>query len=169
MARREMTTPPAEPLSADVAVGAAAGIASASPAAPPPPVAAERALVPREQTLAAREADAVAPARTAASPFISAAEAERRGLLLHIIPELEVVRVSMNDGKVSVDQKLPDGVIVTVTADAVRAEEVMKQRAAAAPETERKATASAQRGDARITVSGPLPDDSLRALAAKVR
>lgn len=171
IARREVRTPTAEPLSADVAVGAAAPTAAASPPAPPPPAALEeRAVATREQMGAAREGDASARAGNAAGSFISAAEAERRGLRLRIIPELEVVRVATNEDRVVVEQKLPDGVVVTVTTmAAARGEEVHKSRAPATPEQQRTAAASVQRSDARITVSGPLPEDSLRALALKVR
>lgn len=121
--------------------------------------------------------------------YITVAEAERRNIPLHRVPELEVLRVGLVGDDVRIEQKLPDGKVVTLLQSAVlierplvprdvpapapvRVEEARKSRNAAAEMASVANQAGAVtvvRGSTRVTVSGALSADSLRALAAKVR
>jgi hypothetical protein len=155
-------------------------------AAPAPSVAAaeqdfaraeERALVGRAQGAVANAVD-----------YMTAAEAERRGVALHVIPELEVLRVGVSADEVVVEQKLPDGKLLSITASQLTQAEGLADasaKRAAAPAAPPPAAARARnelmlqkvalpvfeltRGSVRLRLSAALPEDSLRALAAKLR
>ena len=150
-------------------VGAAAAPTPAAPtaAAPPPsaaPAAAARRLEAEVQSMAAAEA-ADEPIE-----YITPAEAEARKLKLHIIPELEVVRIGLIGSGVRVEQKLPDGKIVTLETErpAIYRRQMDAANTAKAAQGA-KAEVSVMRAGTRITISGALPADSLRALGARIR
>lgn len=144
-----------------------------NPPSAPPPSAAGNAVASLSRADVANQ-----PAESDIS-YMTAAEAERRGVPLHIVPELEVLRVGVRGGDTVVEQKLPDGKILTVTtlADvtAQRQEDARdfaaesKARAAAAPMMVRAAGLMITRAGKRVNVMAGVPADSLRALAAKVR
>jgi len=178
-ARRNTTALPPERQEVRAADALDRATAIAPPAAPPSVAAAEqdfagakeRALVGRAQGMAAAGVD-----------YMTAAEAERRGIALHLIPELEVLRVGVRADEVVVEQKLPDGKVLSITASPLtqleQQEDVAAKRDAAAPAAARnemtlqKVAAPAvelTRGNARLRVSAALPEDSLRALAARLR
>jgi hypothetical protein len=119
--------------------------------------------------------------------IISAAEAERRNLVIARIPELPVVRVLISDGPPVTEQSLPDGKIIRVSeqvevaaapppapppaaAPTVQGEsrKVARKAEADAVARPQAAAASAVRAKTYV-VTGDLPADSLRALAEKVR
>ena len=154
----------------ETAVGATVGVASAAartPAATPPPAAAAPSLA--EADLAA---DAVANRQ-----YMSAADAERRGINVPRIPELPVARIAMSQDTTFVEQSLPDGRVVRLTVMNEVAEARRERRSAgrvAAPEMAQVQKSvvpnvTIRQGDKVILVTGPLPEDSLRALAAKIR
>jgi hypothetical protein len=126
--------------------------------------------------------------------YITAGEAERRGIELHAVPELEILRVGLRADGVQVEQKLTDGKVITVSAVtspklllrtevAESARELLRKRqdGAAAPTREPLApqqaieTAEAVdsvillRGNVQITISGALPADSLRKIGTKIK
>jgi hypothetical protein len=152
--------------SRDEVVGmAAAGAAAGRAVAAPPPPALARAQSDRAANFAAD------------AQYISAAEAERRGIVVPRIPELPIARIGLNADATVVEQTLPDGKLIrlTVRPDVVEA----KQRAAAAQEAAAPAPTAAQKtvapnvvirqGGKLITVTGELAPDSLRALGQKIR
>ncbi|MGQ0813369.1 MAG: hypothetical protein ACT4O1_02770 [Gemmatimonadota bacterium] len=170
----ERREPPArgEP---EVAVsGLAVAAASSEPmAAPPAPSAAtaqDAAAKARVQNYAAAQParDELALRQPSGIEYITAAQAERRGIPLHIVPELEVVRIGLIDNGVRVEQKLPDGKLVTLTA-AVLSDAMETRMPQAGAERDEAVAVVVTRGDTRITISADLPADSLRALAAKIR
>ena len=136
-------------------------------AAPPPsaaPEAAARRLEARTQSMAAAEM------AEESIEYITPAEAEARKLKLHIIPELEVVRIGLIGSGVRVEQKLADGKIVTLETDRPAAYRQQMDAANAAKTAEgAKAPVSVMRAGTRVTISGALPADSLRALGARIR
>ena len=126
--------------------------------------------------------------------YMTAAVAEQRGLQLHIVPELEVMRVGLRGDEISVEQKLPDGKVVTIAANRRVGEErdfaAKSMAALAAPARVRnegvaegarardrqqllreaaETSVEVNRGALRLRISGVLSEDSLRALAAKIR
>jgi hypothetical protein len=105
--------------------------------------------------------------------YITAAEAEEKKLALHIVPELEIVRIGLTDAGVQVEQKLADGKIVTITAErpAVARESAQASRKSVAGARSEAANTpvTVTRDGTIVTVSGALSADSLRALGAKVR
>jgi hypothetical protein len=152
-------------------VGAVAGIGRAANAPPPSPVAAAaEGRAAAVESLALREAN-----------FISAADAERRGVVFPRIPELPIAQVAPGD-TILVDQTLADGKVIrlTVTNVAVADADRREQRSAAAravaptaPQMQKTRVAEAavtvSRGGKLITITGDLPADSLRALAQKIK
>jgi hypothetical protein len=152
-------------------LGAAAGAAAAPAALPPAEV------VFAEADMAVRDAR-----------FISAAEAERRGIAFPRIPELPVARVAPGDTTI-VEQTLPDGGVVrlaVVNAPLAMAAENAQREQAAPPPAPARARAAAEPQMAKtqqarapevtvqlagkiITLTGSLAPDSLQALARKVR
>jgi hypothetical protein len=150
-------------------------IPQAAPA-PPPAAAPEVAETDFEGQAAGR-------ARASARPdieYVTAAEAERRGIALYVVPELEIMRVGVREGGVRVEQLLSDGKVLTINvAPAPMQPRVGNQAAAAQRESlspEKSVTTDVTtdsvvvtRGGKRITISAALPVDSLRVLAARIR
>lgn len=146
MRAREFDTPTATQLSVEVANDRVA--ASPAPAAPV-------AVAPPEASVPTIRAQGVGAAAGNAFPMI---------------PELEVVSIKSVGDSVHVQQKLPDGVVITVmsrvpqvtegAAGARRAESAMMDAA------RKQLLASST---APFRVYGPLTEDSLRALLGKVR
>jgi len=157
-------------------------------AAPPTSVApAERDFARAEERALVGRAQGAAVANVV--DYMTAAEAERRGVALHVIPELEVLRVGVRADEVVVEQKLPDGKVLSITsAPLIHAEglaDAAAKRAAVAPSAPTASAARARdevtlqkvalqgyeltRGNVRLRLSAALPEDSLRALAAKLR
>ena len=151
-----------------------------SPAAPPPSSAAEVGGLARRTELANIAVTGVA------TEYVTAAEAERRGMRVLRIPELPIARVGLQGTTTIVEQVLPNETIVTLTvthaetepsravpmaasktresSGAARAE--MEQRAALAPTA---ANIVVRVGNKSVTITGDLQPDSLRALGRKVR
>lgn len=137
-------------------------------AAPPPP----------SPSASVAEADFAAADAVANRQYMSAADAERRGITVPRIPELAIVRIEVRADATVVQQSLPDGKVVqlSVAPEAV-AMEMRAQRSAAreaAPEMARvqKAVVAdvvVRQNGKVITVTGDLPPDSLRALARKIK
>jgi hypothetical protein len=158
-------------VAADVAVGAAAGRAAGNvaPSAPaPPPPAVETAELGQNRPL------------TSELAYITAAEAERRGLNLPRIPELPISRIGISVTNSVVEQTLPDGNVITLVITSEAKQEGLRSVAkstaesrAAAPQQSRLSDADAKPtmalGGRIVAISGKLPTDSLRALLAKVR
>ncbi|HEY0305847.1 MAG TPA: hypothetical protein VGC44_12750 [Longimicrobiales bacterium] len=152
-------------------VGAVTGNARVANAPPPAPLAAAAEGRPvAVESHALRE-----------SNFISAAEAERRGVVFPRIPELPVAQVAPGDTTL-IDQTLADGKVVrlTVTNVAVADADRREQRSAAAraaapsaPQMQKTRVAepavTVSRSGKLITITGDLPADSLRALAQKIK
>ena len=119
-----------------------------------------------------------------ATEYITAAEAERRGIKLARIPELPITRVGLRSGSTIVEQVLPDEKVVTLTVmhtvavEAARAlalqDAAGKRReaspaAAAAPAAAPPPDVTVRVGERSVTITGNLPPDSLRALGRKIR
>lgn len=121
--------------------------------------------------------------------YLTAAEAERRGIELLAVPELEILRVGLRADGVQVEQKLPDGKLITIATarqpeiplgEAVgNRTELARQRETqpAAARAYQKTVGSGEavdsvmlvRGNVLITISGALPADSLRKIGARIR
>lgn len=123
--------------------------------------------------------------------YVTAAEAERRGIDLHVIPELEILRVGLRADGIQVEQKLTDGKVITISAvtqpklmqraEAAKSNALVRKKEPADAQRESLAPQKAiqpseapdsvvlARGNVLITISGALPVDSLRALAARIR
>ncbi|HET9441097.1 MAG TPA: hypothetical protein VFO52_13050 [Longimicrobiales bacterium] len=167
----------AENVATDAAVGAAAGRAAIA-ATPPPPAAPPPAMAAREEQAVARDQALKAEAANAVG-YISAAEAERRGLVVPRIPELPIARIGLFAANMVVEQTLPDGKVVhlTVSNEAEVAQfetrRAQGERAAAPPapaaQASRVPSAVARVRGRIVNVTGDLPVDSLQALAAKIR
>jgi hypothetical protein len=144
------------------------GEAAAPTAAAPPPSAAPATAARRLEAEAQKMAAAEAADETI--EYITPAEAEARKLNLHVIPELEVVRIGLIGSGVRVEQKLPDGKIVTLEAERAAIDRQERDAANAAKTAEGvRAPVSVMRAGTRITISGALTADSLRALSARIR
>ena len=155
--------------SANVAAADAAA-PQAAPAAPPPPAASVQPLA--EQKLELAELAVTGMAASERTEYVSAEEAERRGLLVPSIAGLPLRRIGLRGNIMLVEQTLPDNRVVTVrVVDAVRAD-----LAASAPTEVRKSRAAAAAAESRavmpgrtITIEADLPPDSIRALQTKIR
>jgi hypothetical protein len=117
--------------------------------------------------------------------YVTAAEAERRGIQLARIPELPITRVGLRSGTTIVEQVLPDEKVVTLTVSnpavaemrAFTQQEAGAKRREASPAAAPPAAANAtpppnvtvQVGARSVTITGSLPPDSLRALGRKIR
>jgi hypothetical protein len=174
---------------------AGAGVAANTGAAPPPSAAPMPAAPPPTPPQAAvsefRQRTELAEVVVSgeATQYITAAEAERRGIQLARVPELPITRVGLRSGTTIIEQVLPDEKVVTLTVtNAVAAEALAlaaqdaagKRRevapAAAAPPAAAQASAAAlartvvvRVGERSVTITGNLPPDSLRALGRKIR
>lgn len=158
---------PGEEAALGATAGAAASRAASRAAAPPP------AATAPELAEAKVAADAIANRQ-----YMSAADAERRGINVPRIPELPVTRIAMNQDTTFIDQSLPDGRVVRLTVTTEREEARREPRSAARSAAAEMAQAQKSvapanvviRHDGKlITVTGDLPADSLRALAGKIR
>jgi len=160
----------------DEAASGARALSVLPQAAPPPAAAPEIA----EADLAGRALGRARPAARSDIEYLTAAEAERRGIAFHAVPELEIVRVGLRDEGVQVEQLLPDGRILTISA----VPEPTQPKAANQADAARRESLSVEksvvmgvaadsvvvtRGGQRITISAALPVDSLRVLAARIR
>lgn len=109
----------------------------------------------------------------AAEAQLTPAEAERRGITYPRIPELEVRSITVGPVVTRVQQLLPDGKIVYVTAFDVaerNSAQIQALLQAAAPQRDPPLqTLAVQSGSRMITVIADLPQDSLRILLEKVR
>ena len=175
-AARRADTPP--PLAKQEMAAAANKVADAAPltAAAPPPSGNEDARSLETRAVVGQAAGAAA----ADVDYITAAEAERRGIELHRVPELEVLRVGLRQNEVRVEQKLPDGRVLTINATPEQEADFASKRAAAvsaAPARERaellrdaaENSVVVNRGAVRLRISGAMPEDSLRIFAARIR
>jgi hypothetical protein len=172
---------------ADKQVAGAGAVASTGAA--PPPSAAPLPVAPPPMPQAAvsefaRRAELAEVVVTGeATEYITAAEAERRGIQLARIPELPITRVGLRSGTTIVEQVLPDEKVVTLTVTPMVASEAFslaqqdaagKRReaspaAAAAPAAAPPRDVVVRVGERSITITGNLPPDSLRALGRKIR
>jgi hypothetical protein len=137
---------------------------AAPPPAPPPPSAqtGNAALAERRGEMA-RMAAPQEPFKVkdvSIIEHITIAEAERRGLELHLVPELEVLRIGVASGTVIIEQKLGEGKFLTITQTTANTRTGDGADAAAV---------YVMRDGTRIRVAGPVPRDSLRALAERIR
>lgn len=160
----------------DEAASGARALSVLPQAAPPPAASPEIA----EADLAGRALGRALPAARSDIEYLTAAEAERRGIALHAVPELEIVRVGLRGEGVQVEQLLADGRILTISA----VPEPTQPKAANQADAARRESLSVEksvmtgvaadsvvvtRGGQRITISAALPVDSLRVLAARIR
>lgn len=144
----------------DMATGKS--VAASVPASPPPPAAqmANTSLAERSADGVMRRMAAPAEARKAGGiEHIAIAEAERRGLELHLVPELEVLRVGVGSKGLIIEQKLGDGKMLTITQTTVSPDR----------RSDTDGPVVVMRNGARVTLAGPVALDSLRALAQKIR
>jgi hypothetical protein len=167
-----------------VAAAPTVGSQTVAPPAAPPPSPSPAAVSEFAQRLALTELVVTG----VATEYITAAEAERRGVRVPRIPELPITRVGLQGTTTIIEQVLPDETVVTltVTDSTVAADEAhvlepvlnstSKRREAAAPAA-RAATPQAQTapnvrvkvGNKSVSVTGDLLPDSLRALGRKIR
>src|SRR5688572_30402955 len=168
----------------DAPVSAAQNVApptapAPSPAAPPPSPAVEASVLAQRRELTNIAVTGVA------TEYVTAAEAERRGMRVLRIPELPIARVGLQGTTTIVEQVLPNETVVTLTVTNAETEPsravpmaASKTRAAsgAARETEQRAALAppaanivVRVGNKSVTITGDLQPDSLRALGRKVR
>ncbi len=166
--------PIAPPAAADLAPAAApADLAAREGNAPPPSM----------MQAAAQKLQAFAPAVS----YITLAEAERRGIAVHMVPELPVVRIALSDTQTLVEQQLPEGKLLTITAwsqalaraEATESAGALQRRDAVVGRLNEAARQPAPvldplsvvvtRGITMIRLTAPVSLDSLKILAEKVR